>query len=167
MTQTSEMNKGVQILLERMESNPEEFIPIYHLARADNEYPKKWRPILNAVKYRQEGGVKTHLPYLKDHEVKALWDKMQSILGDNFTKQIMLTLLEDAEPEVEYEYKWMPEKKPVAKTKKKRELSSSSWQADSETQKISLSNVDIMLARKLGLTPSEYAEQKLKFGRKK
>jgi len=136
MKSTSEMNKGVQILLERMESNPEEFIPIYHLARGENEYPKKWREILNAIKYRQQGGVKTHLSYLKDHEVEALWDKMQSILGDNFTQQIMRTLLDDAEEE--YDYKWMPEKNPLAKKKiirKKAELSSSSWQAVRETPK--------------------------------
>ena len=39
-----EMNKGVQILLERMSSNPDEFIPTLR-----DGYPAKWRDILLSV----------------------------------------------------------------------------------------------------------------------
>jgi hypothetical protein len=42
-----EMNKGVQILLERMSSNPDEFIPTLR-----DGYPPKWRDILMGVQMR-------------------------------------------------------------------------------------------------------------------
>lgn len=88
-----EMNKGVQILLERMESNPDEFIPTLQ----DN-YPPKWRHILMAVEMRAKGGkeYKDQLPFLNDREIKALWEKMQSLQGELFTKQVMDTLLRGA-----------------------------------------------------------------------
>jgi hypothetical protein len=88
-----EMNKGVQILLERMSSNPDEFIPTVH-----GYYPKKWQDILLAVQMRAEGGkdYKDQLPFLNDKEVKALWEKMQSLQGELFTKRVMNTLLRDA-----------------------------------------------------------------------
>ena len=89
-----EMNKGVQILLERMDSNPDEFIP-----NVLNEYPAKWRDIVMAVQMRVNGGkeYKDQLPFLNDREVKALWEKMQSLQGELFTKRVMNTLLQGAE----------------------------------------------------------------------
>ena len=89
-----EMNKGVQILLERMSSNPDEFIP-----NILNEYPAKWRDIVMAVQMRVNGGkeYKDQLPFLNDREVKALWEKMQSLQGELFTKRVMNTLLQGAE----------------------------------------------------------------------
>jgi len=88
-----EMNKGVQILLERMSSNPDEFIPTLR-----DGYPAKWRDILLSVEMRTNGGkdYKHHLPFLSDKEIKALWEKMQSLQGDLFTKRVMDTLLRDA-----------------------------------------------------------------------
>jgi hypothetical protein len=87
-----EMNKGVQILLERMRSNPDEFIPTLR-----DGYPAKWRDILLSVEMRTNGGkdYKDQLPFLNDEEVKALWDGMQQLQGDLFTKKIMNTLLTD------------------------------------------------------------------------
>jgi hypothetical protein len=88
-----EMNKGVQILLERMSSNPDEFVPSLR-----GGYLAKWRDILISVEMRVNGGkeYKDQLPFLNDKEVKALWEKMQSLRGDLFTKQVMDTLLRDA-----------------------------------------------------------------------
>jgi len=88
-----EMNKGVQILLERMSSNPNEFIPDMF-----GEYPSKWREIIMAIQMRVNGGkeYKDQLPFLNDREVKALWEKMQSLQGELFTKRVMNTLLRDA-----------------------------------------------------------------------
>ena len=85
-----EMNKGVQILLERMSSNPDEFIPTLR-----DGYPAKWRDILYAIDMRTNGGkdYKDQLPFLNDKEIKALWDKMQSLQGELFTKRVMNTLL--------------------------------------------------------------------------
>ena len=88
-----EMNKGVQILLERMSSNPDEFIPTLR-----DGYPAKWRDILLSVEMRINGGkeYKDQLPFLSDKEIKALWEKMQSLQGDLFTVRVMDTLLRDA-----------------------------------------------------------------------
>jgi hypothetical protein len=89
-----EMNKGVQILLERMSSNPDEFIPDLR-----NGYPPKWRNILLSVEMRTKGGkdYEDQLPFLSDKEIKALWQKMQELQGELFTKRVMNTLLKDAE----------------------------------------------------------------------
>jgi hypothetical protein len=88
-----EMNKGVQILLERMSSNPDEFIPTLR-----DGYPAKWRDILLSVEMRTNGGkdYKDQLSFLNDKEIKALWEKMQSLQGDLFTVRVMDTLLRDA-----------------------------------------------------------------------
>jgi len=89
-----EMNKGVQILLERMRSNPDEFVP-----NVNGHYPDKWRRIIMAVEMRTNGGkdYKDQLPFLSNEEIKALWDGMQQLQGELFTKRVMNTLLLDAE----------------------------------------------------------------------
>ena len=88
------MNQGVQILLERMSSNPDEFVP-----SLKGGYQHKWRDILISVEMRVNGGkdYKDQLAFLTDKEVKALWEKMQSLRGDLFTKQVMNTLLGESE----------------------------------------------------------------------
>ena len=95
-----ELNKGVQILLERMGSNPDEFVPTLR-----DGYPHKWRNILLSVEMRATGGkdYKDQLPFLNDREIKALWEKMQGLRGDLFTKQVMNTLLsESTEPPYDF-----------------------------------------------------------------
>lgn len=94
-----EMNKGVQILLERMSSNPDEFIPTLR-----DGYPTKWRDILLSIEMRTNGGkdYKDQLSFLNDREIKALWEKMQSLQGELFTKRVMNTLLRDAEDGLGY-----------------------------------------------------------------
>ena len=94
-----EMNKGVQILLERMSSNPDEFVPDLR-----NGYPPKWRNILLSVEMRTNGGkdYADQLPFLNDKEIKALWNGMQQLQGELFTKQVMNTLLRDAEDGLGY-----------------------------------------------------------------
>jgi len=97
-----EMNKGVQILLERMQSNPEEFIPDWR-----GEFPPKWRSKLDAVVRRATFINAKHkkkdveyypeLPFLKDEEILALHTAMQNLLANRFTEEVMSTLLQDAE----------------------------------------------------------------------
>jgi hypothetical protein len=53
-----EMNKGVQILLERMSSNPDEFTPDLR-----NGYPPKWRNIILSVEMRVKGGKDYKISY--------------------------------------------------------------------------------------------------------
>jgi uncharacterized small protein (DUF1192 family) len=119
-----EMNKGVQILLERMSSNPDEFIPTLR-----DGYPAKWRDILLSVEMRTNGGkdYKDQLSFLSDKEIKALWEKMQSLQGELFTKRVMDTLLRGTE-----DGRWG-----------QTELSFSSSQELNESQKIELMKLEI------------------------
>lgn len=86
------MNKGVEILLARMESNPEEFVP-----DVNGRYPRKWRDTLEHLQARvQDKNAQDRLMFLTDDDINMLWAKMQSIRGDLFTKQVMNTLLQDS-----------------------------------------------------------------------
>ncbi len=100
-------NQGVKILLERMDSNPDEFVEEAPYA----DIPAKWAviiaDILDRVKLMGIGvnGITrapnysipnyTPLPFLSDDEVLEVYEKLNSIRGDLFTKQIMATLLQD------------------------------------------------------------------------
>lgn len=105
MGDASEMNKGVQILLERMDSNPQEFVPDLL-----GQYPPKWRNILMAVECRatKDKEYKNELVFLNDSEIKALWEKMQNLQGELFTQQVMDTLLRDAHELEMEELKQLP-----------------------------------------------------------
>ena len=82
-----ELNQGVEILLSRMDSNPDEFTT----ARG------KWDWIMDGVNRRVAGKDKDVLAYLTDEEAQALYDKMQLLARDGFTRNVMETLLEDAQ----------------------------------------------------------------------
>lgn len=89
------MNKGVEILLQRMDSNPDEFIP----DAPYTTFPSKWGEIVRAVIARKQNldpkPPYYDLPYLTEEEVALLYDKILKIQGDNFTKHVMSTLLAD------------------------------------------------------------------------
>jgi hypothetical protein len=88
-------NQGVQILLNRMQSNPEEFL------RGATLSPARWDWLLEQVVHRVEhhhksdDNYRVKLPFLTNEEVDALYDKWMSIQGDAFTHRIMRELLED------------------------------------------------------------------------
>lgn len=85
------MNQGVEILLARMDSNPEEFTT----ARG------KWDWIMDGVNRRVAGKDKDVLAYLTDEETRALYDKMQVLARDGFTRNVIATLLpEEEEPSI-------------------------------------------------------------------
>lgn len=126
MRPISEMNKGVQILLQRMESHPQEFVPDLH-----SQYPHKWRMLLTKVDNRMHHAKSKHgepympeLTFLQDDEIQALHSKLQSIRGDLFTKEVMNTLL-------------------VADDMEQTELSFSSAQSQSEKQKLQMMKLEI------------------------
>lgn len=92
------MNKGVQILLERMDSNPEEFYTAN----------QKWMDVISIVTTRMkqlcrgEGNVeitsssldsRLSLCPLKDEEVIALHTKLRAIASEEFTHTVMDRLL--------------------------------------------------------------------------
>jgi hypothetical protein len=86
------MNKGVQILLERIKSNPEEFTP-----DITGRYPDKWRVVLQQVEGRANDKACRYLDFLSDAEIAEVWRAIQDVRGDQFTKQVMNTLLRDGE----------------------------------------------------------------------
>jgi len=75
------MNQGVQILLDRMDTNPEEF----------DDYAGKWGDVIGAVHIRKEKNEKT-LPFLTDPEVNALYDKLEDVRRENFTADVLRRL---------------------------------------------------------------------------
>ena len=89
---TEDMNKGVQILLERIKSNPEEFTP-----DIAGSYPMKWRLVLRQIESRANGEAPRYLDFLSDAEIDELWRAMRGVRGDQFTKEVMNTLLRDGE----------------------------------------------------------------------
>lgn len=70
------MNKGVEILLARMESHPEEF------AR-DND---RWEHLFNHYK-----------KYVSDQDKQVFWDKLCEIRSQEFTERVIKALLADKE----------------------------------------------------------------------
>ena len=89
------MNQGVQILLDRMDTNPEEF--------ADGG-EGKWADITGAIHARvmekKEGkDYGKPLPFLTDPEVEALYEKLEDARRENFTADVMRRLA-DAPQEV-------------------------------------------------------------------
>ena len=86
------MNQGVEILLARMDSNPDEFV---------GDAMDKWRWVVNDLQSRihptPEMKKEGYLPlrFLSDDEARALWEKLESLRADQFTKAVIQTLLED------------------------------------------------------------------------
>lgn len=80
------MNQGVQILLDRMDTNPEEF----------DDYAGKWGDIIGAV-HARKSIPETHskdapLPFLTDPEVNALYEKLEDVRRENFTSDVLRRL---------------------------------------------------------------------------
>lgn len=97
-------NKGVQMLINRMDSHPDEF------TRRKSLHPGRWDWVLEQIirrvehKHKNTDNYRRELPFLTDEEVDALYDKFMSIQGDAFTHRIMRELLEDERSEAEREY---------------------------------------------------------------
>ena len=89
------MNKGVEILLSRMESHPEEF-DILHDRPASNA---PWAWILEPlIRYIRDGETVT-LNFLTTEEVDALFTKLMSIQADAFTHRVMRQLFDEKQEE--------------------------------------------------------------------
>jgi hypothetical protein len=93
------MNTGVQILLERMDTNPEEF----------DDYAGKWGDIIGAVHARksipEEHRKDAPLPFLTDPEVNALYEKLEDVRRENFTSDV-LRRLADTPKEIAQQELW-------------------------------------------------------------
>jgi hypothetical protein len=97
------MNQGVQILLERMDTNPEEFE--YDIAMGGG----KWSDIVQAV-HARKNAPEAHkntapLPFLTDPEVNALYEKLEDVRRENFTSDV-LRRLADTPKEIAQQELW-------------------------------------------------------------
>ena len=94
------MNDGVAILLERIKTNPEEFV-------FDDNHPfkeSKWRKILDHYK-----------DYLDPEDVKALKSEMNKLIQEKFTAKIMEELLDPkSEEQLTLDVSLMNTKRPNA-----------------------------------------------------
>jgi len=77
---TSTFNKGVQILLKRMESNPEEFMS-----------DVKWNAIVEHVR-------KKAYRFITEEEATAVDNKLMELEAQRFTNTVMSTLLKQDGP---------------------------------------------------------------------
>ena len=92
------MNQGVEILLARMDSNPDEFVGMDWPRQSKwswvmDDLRKRVAPDADAREAKKEGYIP--LRFLTDIEVQALWEKLESLRADQFTKAVMRTLLEE------------------------------------------------------------------------
>ena len=90
------MNQGVEILLARMDSNPDEFV--------GTSWPSKnkWAWVIDDLRRRmvptkEDKEFGQPLRFLSDDEVRMLWEKLESLRADQFTKAVMQTLLHEEE----------------------------------------------------------------------
>ena len=88
------MNQGVERLLARMDSNPDEFV--------GTSWPQsnKWGRVVEDLRRRmaptkEDKEFGQPLRFLSDEEVRMLWEKLESLRADQFTKAVMRTLLEE------------------------------------------------------------------------
>jgi hypothetical protein len=95
------VNQGVELLLQRMDSHPEEF----NTHNLDKHIREKWKWVTGALKSRVEHMNRApnddpvltfeSLGFLTDREILILYDKYMSIQGDSFSRRVMATLLTD------------------------------------------------------------------------
>jgi hypothetical protein len=83
---------AVQLLIKRMDSNPQEF----HLRRGG-----KWADVLNLCRQRLFGSDddKTHLVVLSDEEVQMVWSKFVEIGKGELHKEFMRRILRTEDEE--------------------------------------------------------------------
>ena len=109
------MNKGVEILLKRMESHPQEFEEDWEGSPYETRKTIRWYGILRAVEARamqlrqhetdRPNSARVYelrpLPFLSDEEVLMIYDKWQGLQGPAFTRHVMRQLLdEEKEPPI-------------------------------------------------------------------
>lgn len=131
------MNEGVQILLDRMDTNPEEF----------DDYAGKWGDIIGAVHARRdipEAHKKdAPLPFLSDPEINALYEKLEDVRRENFTADVLRRLADDSIKEVTQPELWKTSysssNQPVLGTP----TTGTTWSNPTTTGKISLSQVEL------------------------
>jgi len=84
------MNKGLEILLKRMDTNPEEFDRLFRQRRLDRHGSVEgWDLIINIVLEKN----KSH-SFVSDEERKLFEEKLLAVQGDMFSEAVMRKLFE-------------------------------------------------------------------------
>lgn len=82
-----DMNEGIRILLERMETHPQEFNYGVH---------EKWSDMVGEIMQRAKGKGDP-VPFLNDDEVKAIYDKLRDLERQEFTARVLRKLADTPE----------------------------------------------------------------------
>lgn len=92
--QCTELSEGVELLLRRMESHPDEFKDSMH---------GKWNHVLSVVEERMFNphGKRRAEPWMSDTEVRAIWKGYQKLKQKSFHDFVMKKLLDDTPTEEE------------------------------------------------------------------
>lgn len=93
-----EMNEGVRILLERMETHPQEF---------NYGILLKWSDIIKEI-MKHAKGEPNAVPFLDDDEVKAIYDKLRDLERQEFTAQVLRKLADTPEEPEQLDLPYMP-----------------------------------------------------------
>lgn len=89
-TNKADMNKGVQMLAARMESNPEEF------AISDGKWASILTHIIKCLDSKEvDSKVGKHFNFLTDDELDYLVEKLKDARRENFTANVINTLMQD------------------------------------------------------------------------
>jgi hypothetical protein len=89
---SDEFCAGVQILLKRMESNPDEFMGEFG----------KWSSIVNAVFSRKLGGDAIAIRSLTNAEAEALYERLVKVYRPEFDEYVMKNVLDEPEETLKY-----------------------------------------------------------------
>ena len=102
------MNQGVELVLKRMESHPEEFeVPfIYndHGYRNSNKWEWLTDRVVRRIERPADEDTVDHLSFLTDEEVHLIYGKLAEIQEGVFLRTVMQTTLNKSKPEEESEY---------------------------------------------------------------
>lgn len=99
------MNQGVELILKRMESHPEEFEVKFVYDTSGYRQQGKWQWLIDRVAHRAEEverGPLEHLPFISDEEIKLIYDKLMMIQATVFIRTVMHTIMSKPE-EAEYD----------------------------------------------------------------
>jgi hypothetical protein len=97
------MDEVVDLLIKRMDSNPEEFCYGWdpdtdHSLYSDGHRTPKWRQVIYQLRQRvgelvQEANMPKPLPFLSDEQIARLYAKYVEVQGNEFEKYVLRTLL--------------------------------------------------------------------------
>lgn len=93
-----DMNEGIRILLERMDTHPQEFS--YGILQ-------KWADVVGDIMQRAKGKADP-VPFLDDAEVQAIYDKLRDLERQEFTARVIRKLADTSEEPGQLDLPYMP-----------------------------------------------------------